>query len=117
MEIDAPPVEDGGVKAALRTPSLPETVLPTIDGADGTVRGVLADFADVTPYPATFSARTRMSYCVPLVNEVVPSDTSAVMSMGDPVVPPSVLLRHVTPSSVEYWYMEIKEPPFGPSSM
>ena len=58
----APPFEDGAVKAALRTPSLPETVLPTMDGAEGTVRGVLDDLADVTPYPATFSARTRMSY-------------------------------------------------------
>ena len=48
---------------------------------------------------------------MPFTNAVVPSEDCVVIDKGDSVVP-NVLLLHVAPPSVEYWYAVIALPPF-----
>jgi NAD(P)H-dependent flavin oxidoreductase YrpB (nitropropane dioxygenase family) len=82
-----PPSVVGAAQVSITELSLAVAIGPT--GCPGTVSGVAVTTADDAPEPATFVARTRKTYTLPLANPdtVVVSAFTVVIAVHD--APPS----------------------------
>ena len=79
------------MKAADRVASLPATVLPTIDGAPGTVAGVTATTADAAPVPTELMARILTAYAVPFVSPLM---STGLDEPGTAIQAPPAVVRY-----------------------
>lgn len=82
-------------------------------GSPGTVVGVAVTTDEALPAPAEFTARIWTLKVVPFVSAVVPFVDNAETTSGLEVLP-TVLVCHVAPPSVEYWYDVNGLPPSSP---